>query len=96
MPERKRLGWEGQKKNWLANPGHEGIYHSTRWRKLTAWYKMNHPVCEMEGCTQPSKYTDHIKPISEGGDIWNEQNLQALCVSCNAKKTAKQSKKGNH
>jgi hypothetical protein len=56
-------------------------------------YKMKHPVCEMEDCNQPSYYTDHIIPMSQGGDEWNEENFQALCKSCNGSKTAKQSSK---
>ena len=32
-------------------------------------------------------------PVSEGGDKWDTNNFQALCKSCNASKTAKQSKR---
>jgi len=74
-------------KNWLADPSTEYIYHSTRWRKLRAYILQNNPVCV--NCTKPAKFVDHIVPISQGGEIWSEQNLQGLCTKCNASKTAK-------
>jgi 5-methylcytosine-specific restriction protein A len=76
------------KKNWLRNPEDAKIYESTRWRKLRKAYMQRNPVCTQ--CTQPAKFLDHIKPISQGGDIWNLDNLQGLCPSCNGKKTNSQ------
>jgi 5-methylcytosine-specific restriction endonuclease McrA len=32
---------------------------------------------------------DHIKPINQGGSIWNKDNLQTLCNRCHNKKSAK-------
>lgn len=80
-------------KNWLRNDKDVSFYNSTVWRKLSKDYKQRHPVCELKDCTQPSYYTDHIMPISEGGPKLYESNLQALCKSCNAKKTQKQGAK---
>jgi 5-methylcytosine-specific restriction endonuclease McrA len=74
-------------KNWLADPTTEHIYHSPRWRKLRAYVLQNKPVCVM--CTRAAKFLDHITPISQGGAIWDEDNLQGLCIKCNASKTAK-------
>lgn len=82
-----------KKKNWLKNQADLKFYNTSRWRKLSLAYKMQHPVCEVVDCHQSSYYTDHIVPVSDGGDKWDENNFQALCRSCNASKTAKQSKK---
>ena len=82
---------QAEQKNWLKDKEHEKFYNSKAWRHLSLSYKMKHPVCEVEGCNQPSYYTDHIIPMSQGGDEWNEDNFQALCKSCNGSKTAKQS-----
>ena len=82
---------EPAKKNWLKNPEDAKFYNSRKWRRFSLAYKMSNPVCI--NCTQPSYYTDHIKPISEGGDKWDYKNLQPLCKSCNASKTAKQNKR---
>lgn len=76
------------KKNWLRNPEDAKIYESPRWRKLRKSYIQRNPVCAK--CTQPMKYLDHIIPISQGGDIWDEKNLQGLCPSCNGRKTNEQ------
>ena len=77
-------------KNWLKNQDDAKFYNTRTWRKFSLLYKRNNPTCEMEGCTQPSYYTDHKIPISSGGDKWELSNLQALCKSCNGRKTAKQ------
>lgn len=78
-------------KNWLKDQSHKWIYDSQRWRKLRKSYLQRNPVCVM--CDRGAKYLDHILPISQGGDIWDEDNLQGLCTSCNARKTSLQKKK---
>lgn len=35
---------------------------------------------------------DHIKPIALGGDEWDIDNIQTLCIECNKIKTAKDAK----
>ncbi len=32
---------------------------------------------------------DHIKAIVNGGDMWDENNLQTLCINCHKRKTKK-------
>ena len=84
---------ENNNNNWLRNKEDYNFYNSRTWRKFSKDYKRLHPVCELQDCTQPSYYTDHIRPISEGGDKFDYNNLQALCKKCNASKTGGQSKK---
>lgn len=39
---------------------------------------------------------DHIVAITNGGDMWDKQNLQVLCIDCHKKKTKEDMKaKGN-
>ena len=95
IPKRIYKPIEGRKmpdknNNWLANNKDYAFYNSTTWRKFSKEYKMNNPVCMNDGCTQPSYYTDHIKPIALGGAKYDYDNLQALCRKCNASKTGKQ------
>ena len=80
----------GKKKptNWLADQSHRKIYNSARWIKLRLSYMQRNPVCQE--CTQPAYYLDHIIPISQGGETWDENNLQGLCPSRNGRKTALQ------
>jgi len=75
-------------KNWLKDQSHKAIYSTARWIKLRKAYMQRNPVCEM--CDKGAYFLDHIIPISQGGDIWNEDNLQGLCPSCNGRKTKKQ------
>lgn len=85
--------YKPKNENWLKNKEDAAFYNTSSWRKLSITYKKRHPTCEGEDCTQPSYYTDHIIPISDGGDKLAWSNLQALCRSCNAIKTAKQKNK---
>ena len=36
---------------------------------------------------------DHIEPIALGGDEWDENNIQTLCIKCNKIKTKEDAKK---
>ncbi|MBK8195940.1 MAG: HNH endonuclease, partial [Lewinellaceae bacterium] len=66
--------------------GNNALYNSARWRRFSEAYKRNNPLCSVEGCNNPTAYTDHIQPISVGGAVWDMDNIQPLCISCNASK----------
>jgi len=72
------------------------VYDSSMWRNKVRPAKLkNTPFCEfcdVEGRLTEAKEVDHIKPISEGGEPFELYNLQSLCVSCHAKKSAKEGK----
>lgn len=36
---------------------------------------------------------DHKVPIADGGDPWDENNLQILCEDCHKKKTSEENSK---
>jgi len=65
------------------------VYNTRRWKRFSRWFRSKNPFCEAEGCEFLSADTDHIIPIKEGGLVWSEKNLQALCKSCHAVKSAK-------
>lgn len=60
----------------------DSFYKTERWKKLSAYYRKHHPVCEY--CSNAaSDITDHIKPYKthpELGLDWD--NLRALCRPC--------------
>lgn len=60
----------------------DSFYKTERWKKLSAYYRKHHPVCEC--CNgAASDITDHIKPYKthpELGLDWD--NLRALCRPC--------------
>jgi 5-methylcytosine-specific restriction endonuclease McrA len=78
-----------QRKRIVAN---NPLYASTKWRKYRQAILMRRGgQCEACG-TVPmfdrELHIDHIRPIAEGGEVYNEANLQILCIQCHGKKTA--------
>lgn len=60
----------------------DSFYKTERWKKLSAYYRKKHPVCE---CCEnaASDITDHIKPVKTHPELaldWD--NLRALCRPC--------------
>lgn len=56
----------------------------------------HHPLCEQcerDGKSTPAELVDHIVELIDGGDSMAEDNLQALCRKCHAKKTRREEQK---
>jgi 5-methylcytosine-specific restriction enzyme A len=69
------------------------LYNSRKWRNFRKEYLRNHPIClhcEDEGSVRPAQVVDHIKPVRLGGEIYDVNNLQALCHNHHNKKSAKE------
>ena len=49
--------------------------------------------CEEEGITKPGDIVDHIKEISDGGDPFDQNNLQTMCHKHHNQKTKWAAKK---
>lgn len=64
------------------------VYNSARWQRLRTRLLREHPWCPVEGCTNPTREVDHVLPIEDGGDPWDENNLRPLCRYHHAAKTA--------
>lgn len=59
---------------------------------LAKWHKSQNPFCV--ACdTGLAEVTDHIKPVNEGGAMWDISNLQSLCRTCHAVKSGKEAHK---
>ena len=89
--------WIRQKKvsnRTRTNNDNRKIYDSSKWRNGVRVLKLKTtPYCEIcleNDILTEAKEVDHIKPISEGGEPFDIDNLQALCTSCHAKKSAKE------
>lgn len=68
-------------------------YWSTRWRQDRKLHIETNPLCEeckRQGRVTPAIYSDHIRPIKQGGDPWDWANRQALCKRCHDIKSAKE------
>ena len=42
----------------------------------------------------PSAELDHVMPIADGGDLWDESNMGALCKICHDLKSAAETSLG--
>lgn len=47
-------------------------------------------MCKAEGVIKQAELVDHIKPIMDGGEVFDWDNLQSLCHSHHNSKTAKE------
>ena len=91
LPKGKRRPWIPKKERRTPQHDNSQFYQSKQWRMLRRYYIKSNPLCEQ--CSRENKTTagqcvDHIKPISLGGNRIDESNLQTLCNSCHAKKSA--------
>ena len=69
--------------------------YDRRWEKVRATKLLDSPlceVCEAEGRLTPAEEVHHIRPISDGGDIYLSDNLMSICHSCHMKIHAKDKK----
>lgn len=48
--------------------------------------------CHKEGRVKAARVADHITPVRQGGQFWDESNLQPLCDSCHNSKSGKESR----
>ena len=71
--------------------------YDKRWRRVRDWYLARNPLCEPcfeQDRTAVATEVDHIVPLAQGGERLDEGNLQAICRSCHAKKTARERGEG--
>lgn len=81
----KRKAQSGRKTN------DSKIYQTADWRRFRLMYISENPICELcelKGLTVEGKELDHINPIRLGGAMYDVDNVQFLCRSCHAKKSA--------
>jgi 5-methylcytosine-specific restriction enzyme A len=80
---RARLGFDAE----------VGFYQSRQWRLVRAAFLREHPLCgacRERGGLIPARVVDHVVPVKDGGARYLASNLQALCVSCHNRKTARE------
>jgi len=72
-------------------------YNCRAWRKKAKAQLAKQPLCEeclRNGLTSLAGVADHIVPIAQGGDPWDDDNLQSLgdyrTCRCHEKKSAKE------
>ena len=68
------------------------FYNSKAWRRLAALQIKREPLCAeclKAGRITPAAIADHIRPVREGGQKYDIDNLQSLCRACHNKKHKK-------
>lgn len=78
-----------RKRTTTAKP----FYTSTRWRKLRAAFLAENPLCvrcSERGRVVPAVVADHVIDRCDAPErAYDVSNLEALCVSCHNRKTAR-------
>lgn len=68
-------------------------YKTNRWRKVSRLFKDENPVCDMDGCGQPTYYTEHQVPALQCDDPWDPSNFRPRCRFHGDSKTGKEGAK---
>ena len=77
-----QVAWVKRERTTHAGPS---PYANARWRKLRLMVLREHPLCA--SCEAPAVEVDHIVPLSKGGTMYDQANLQGLCKRCHAAKS---------
>lgn len=68
-------------------PGARQRGYGSEWEQIRAQVLAEEPFCRQ--CGAPAVEVDHVRPLRRGG-THARGNLQALCRSCHARKTARE------
>lgn len=60
---------------------------TARWKRTSTRLRRQQPFCSECG-TQDDLTVDHVIPLADGGDPYDENNLDVLCRPCNSRKGA--------
>ena len=91
-PKKKKRQWVPERKPFQRTTDNTK-YNTRRWKAFSKRYKAEHPLCvmcEAEGITSAAAVTDHIVRVEDGGAMWDENNLQSLCVYHHNQKSGKE------
>lgn len=68
----------------------KAIYNTERWRRLTRRLIDERVICQRHTCRARATDVDHVVAITDGGDPWDELNLEVLCHPHHSEKTARE------
>jgi 5-methylcytosine-specific restriction enzyme A len=74
------------------------VYNSTRWRRFRLVHIQANPLCVQcakVGRIVAGRVVDHIKPINQGGEVFDANNVQTLCDHCHNIKSGKEAHTGS-
>ena len=64
-------------------------HNDRRWRRLRAAKLMRDPLCEycLPKYVTRATQVDHVVAVSNGGEMWDWENLKSTCATCHSHKT---------
>ena len=68
----------------------------SRWKRIRLEHLAEEPLCrncKVRGYVTLATEVDHIKPLWEGGQEYDRNNLQSLCSPCHIEKTSAEAKR---
>lgn len=73
----------------------DDVYNSERWRKVSKQRRstpetMLCEVCKANGRDRFGDCVDHLIPIAQGGDVWDDCNHMTMCHGHHNRKSAKE------
>lgn len=71
------------------------FYRTNRWKVRSVQQRNEFPycaACKEQGIILIGDVTDHIIPIKQHGDPWDQRNLQTLCDTCHNRKRQKEAR----
>jgi 5-methylcytosine-specific restriction protein A len=74
-----------------------GRYGTVAWQKARAEHLRIEPYCRdcrALGLLRLATVVDHIRPVKQGGDFFDEDNLQSLCNRCHERKSTQEGSRG--
>lgn len=93
LPNKTIRPWVQEYKPFQRTKPNNDIYNSWKWRKFAKRYKEKNPLCiecQKENKVSGAYVADHIKRIEDGGEIYNEDNIQGLCEFHHNSKSGKE------
>lgn len=93
MPRINKSKTSQRPRQYQKNRYIEPRYNTTQWRNVRELVLQSNPMCvhcESVGLITLAEMVDHIEPVRLGGNFWDMSNLQPLCNSCHASKSAKE------
>ena len=81
-----------------SRPARHDFYATPEWRRIRAWYRARHPLCEecqRQGRVKLAELVHHKREISEGGAPLDPDNLESLCWACHSRLHAAQGRGGS-
>lgn len=85
----RKQAYREQNQRRHADPAKDDrLYSLAAWKRLRAAFLRAHPLCVE--CGAIGTIVDHVRPVRDGGAVYDPDNLQTLCVRDHNAKTMRE------